>query len=344
MIPIFLVTFFIFCFGLLNLLGIRPNLALWQLGFFFEGLILFLLVKKVGRQFFMTNSKFFYWLFIFFLVVVLFLAEDVRGSRRWLNFSFINFQPSEFFKIFFIIYLANFLTKARSLFNQREKFFSVLGLFFLPAVLIFKQPDLGTTLVLTFIFLAMTFVSDIPKKYFFRLFLMMLVFFPLSWFIMKPYQRVRLISFINPHLDKQGTAYNLIQSIIAIGSGGFFGKGLGLGTQAKLFFLPENYTDFAFASFIEQFGLLGGLILLTLFLILFYFLVKKIYNFTHFNYPQAAVDFYYTLGFLVMIFSQVVINMGMNLGLLPVTGITLPLISYGGSSLASFMLGLALLP
>jgi rod shape determining protein RodA len=172
----------------------------------------------------------------------------------------------------------------------------------------------------------------------------MLVFFPLSWFIMKPYQRVRLISFINPHLDKQGTAYNMIQSIIAIGSGGFLGKGLGLGTQAKLFFLPENYTDFAFASFIEQFGLLGGLILLTLFLILFYFLVKKIYNFTHFNYPQVAVDFYYTLGFLVMIFSQVVINMGMNLGLLPVTGITLPLISYGGSSLASFMLGLALLP
>ncbi len=344
MIPIYLSAFFIFSFGILNLLGIKSNLVQSQLWFFIEGLILFFLVKKVGRNFFIINSKFFYWVLIFCLVIVLFLAEDVRGSRRWINFLFINFQPSEFFKIFFIIYLAQLLSKIKSTINQREKFFTVLGYFVLPAFLIFKQPDLGTTIVLTSIFLMITFISNIPKKYFLRLFLTVLALFPLAWFIMQPYQRVRLLSFISPHLDKQGTSYNMIQSIITIGSGGFFGKGLGLGTQSRLFFLPENFTDFAFASFIEQFGFFGGLILIVLFMIFLYSLIRKIFKYATLDSEQTAFNFYYVLGLFFMIFSQVVINIGMNMGMMPITGITLPLISYGGSSLVSLMLGLALLP
>jgi len=344
MIATYLSAFFIFSFGILNLLGIKSNLVSSQLIFFVEGLVLFFMVKKIGRNFFITNNKFFYWVLIFCLIVVLFLAEDVRGSRRWINFGFINFQPSEFFKIFFIVFLAQLLTKTKFFTSEREKFFTVFSYFILPSFLIFRQPDLGTTIVLTSIFLVMTFISNIPKRYFLRLFLIVLALFPIAWFIMQPYQRTRLLSFISPHLDKQGTSYNMIQSIITIGSGGFSGRGLGLGTQSKLFFLPENFTDFAFASFIEQFGFFGGLILIILFIVLLYSLIKKIFKYATLDSEQTTFNFYYVLGLFIMIFCQVVINIGMNMGIMPITGITLPLISYGGSSLASLMLGLALLP
>jgi len=344
MTPIYISTFLIFSFGILNLLGIKSDLVVSQLMFFGQGLILFFIVKKAGRNFFIINSKFFYWLFIFFLVVVLFLAKDVRGSRRWINFAFINFQPSEFFKIFFVLFFSEILAKTKSTINQRKKFFTLLAYFILPAFLIFKQPDLGTTLVLTAIFFAMTFISNIPKKYFLKLVVALLALFPIGWLVIQPYQQERLISFISPHLDKGGTSYNMIQSIITIGDGGFFGRGLGFGTQSRLFFLPENFTDFAYASFIEQFGFFGGVVLIGLFIVLFYSLMKKIFKYGSFDSQQTAFNFYYVLGIFIMIFCQVVINMGMNMGILPITGITLPLISYGGSSLVSLMLGLALLP
>jgi len=344
MIPIYLSGFFIFCFGILNLLGVKSTLVIPQLIFFAEALIIFFIVKKVGRNFFVNNANFFYWLFIFFLIIVLFLAEDVRGSKRWISFLFINFQPSEFFKVFFILFLAKLLTETKGYLSQREKFITILLYFILPAFLIFWEPDLGTTIVLFLIFTVYVFISDIPKKYFIRLACITVAFFPIIWFILKPYQRVRLTSFIAPHLDKQGISYNMIQAIITTGSGGFFGKGLGLGTQSRLYFLPEYYTDFAFASLVEQFGFFGGFIVIILFAIFLFSLAKRLLKYNSLENKQETFNFYYTLGFFIMIFSQVVINIGMNMGIMPITGITLPLISYGGSSIASLLLGLALLP
>jgi len=343
MISIYLTAFFIYSFGLLNILGVRPNLVMSQVAFLGVGLVIFLLVKKIGKNFFLTNGKFFYWLMIFFLVLVLIFGENVRGSRRWLNLYF-NFQPSEFIKIFFIIYVSQILSQAKHHFDQRLRFLTILFYFVIPAALVFKQPDLGTTIVLSIIFFTMIFISDIPKKYLFRLFLSVVLLLPFAWFFIKPYQKVRLLSFFNPHLDTQGTSYNMIQAIITIGSGGFFGKGLGLGTQSKLFFLPENYTDFAFASLIEQFGFFGGMIIIILFAILCASLIAKLFKYSSFANEQTTFNFYFTLGFLAYILSQVVINIGMNMGMMPITGITLPLISAGGSSLVSLLLGLALLP
>lgn len=336
--------FLISAFGFLNLFGIKNQLLLNQLVFFAVGLVVFFIVRnKIGRGFFFENSQFFYWLLIFLLILVFFVGEEVRGAKRWINFYFFNFQPSEFFKIVFIIFLSNLYSKKNSFYSYRKVFFQGLSFFLLPFFLIYKQPDLGTAIIIAIIFFVLSLFSRLPKTYFFRLFFVLVLFIPLGWFFLADYQKLRILAFINPHLDQKGTTYNIIQSIIAIGAGGFFGKGLGLGTQTKLSFLPENHTDFAFASFIEQFGFFGGLIILIFYSLLFYSLIrllfKKIGNSDH----RSLVDFYYTLGFLTLLFSQVVINIFMNLGLAPVTGIPLPLISYGGSSLLSLIFGLALL-
>jgi len=253
MTGIYVSGFLILCFGLLNLLGIDQNLFWRQGEFFLVGLFIFLALKKIKRNFFIINSSFFYWFFVGLLFSLFFLGAEVRGAKRWLDLSFFRFQPSEFFKVFFIIFLARFLAKKTIADDYRRRFILILFYFLLPTVLIFKQPDLGSAIVFGVIFMTLVFVSDLPKKYLLNFIFLAILALPLGWFFLQPYQKLRLLSFFNPHLDTQGTAYNMIQSIITIGSGRFFGKGLGLGTQAKLLFLPENYTDFAFSSLGEQF-------------------------------------------------------------------------------------------
>jgi len=336
----YLSFFLIFVFSWFNLFGINPALAVNQLFFLLVSGLLFFLVKKIGRDFFLEKYWFFYLVLVFFLILVFFFGDSVRGAKRWINFGFFNFQPSEFLKIFLIISLAQLFSSSDSFVSPRWLFSTSLLIMLFPFILIYKQPDLGTAIVTLIIFLLMSFFSPIPKKYFFRLFILFLLISPLIWHFLADYQKTRLIAFINPHLNSQGTAYNMIQAIITIGSGGFFGKGLGLGTQSKLYFLPENHTDFAFASLIEQFGFLGGLVLLILYLIFILSLFKVIYQFL---IDKKNFDFYYLLGLSIMIFSQMLINMGMNLGIAPITGIPLPIISYGGSSLTALLFGLSLI-
>ena len=344
MISIYVTGLLIFCFGLLNLFGLNQELFWRQLSFFGIAIIIFFMAKKIRRNYFNLNSKFFYWLFIGLLISVFFLAIEIRGAKRWLNFSFFNFQPSEFFKVFYIIFLSQLLSKKRVDLDKRISFFVNLFYFVIPAILIFKQPDLGSTIVLGLVFIVMVFVSDTPKKYLINLVILLILAFPVGWLFLQPYQKVRLMSFFNPHLDTQGTAYNMIQSIITIGSGKFFGKGLGLGTQTKLRFLPENYTDFSYASLVEQFGFFGGGLIIILFFLLCLFILKRTLTFCRENTLEGKQKFYYSLGVLTFLTCQIVVNIGMNLGIMPITGITLPLISYGGSSLGSFMLALALFP
>ena len=263
-------------FSLFNLLGINSNLFFNQLIFFIIGFLAYFLIKyKVKRNFFSLNNRFFYFLLVGLLIVTFIIGIEVKGSKRWLSFYLFNFQSSEFLKIFFILFLADFFSEKKLIENSLLKFSKGFLYFVIPAIIIFKQPDLGNTMVFFFIYLMMIIFSDNYKKNLSYLGILGLFLFPLIFFILKDYQKARIVSFFNPHLDTAGTAYNMIQAVITIGSGKFFGRGLGLGTQSRLFFLPENTTDFAYASLVEQFGFLGGFFVILFYGLIIYAISKK---------------------------------------------------------------------
>ena len=335
---------FLSIFGLFNLFGLNHELFFRQLIYLIFGFLGYYFFKSIGSNFFRINSKFFYWFFIAVLLITFFVGLEVKGSRRWLNFYFFNFQGSEFFKVFFILFLAEILTVKNILANSFFNFIRIFLYFLLPFIIIFKQPDLGNAMVYFFIFVTLIMFASVPKKYLGYLIGLIISFTPIGWFLMKDYQQARILSFISPHLDTQGTAYNMIQAVITIGSGMFFGRGLGLSTQSRLFFLPENTTDFAFASLVEQFGFFGGFFVLIFFTLIFIHLAKKTIYFYYQKSEDDQKKFLYCLGILTYFVSQTIINLGMNMGIMPVTGIALPFISYGGSSVMAILLGLALLP
>jgi len=337
-------SLFLSIFGLFNLFGLNQNLFFRQLVYLIFGFLGYYFLKSIGSHFFRINTKFFYWFFIGVLLITFFVGLEVRGSKRWLNFYFFNFQSSEFFKVFFILFLSEILTIKNILANSFFNFIKIFLYFLLPFLIIFKQPDLGNAMVYFFIFITLIMFSTVPKKYLGYLVGLIISFTPIGWFLMKDYQQARILSFISPHLDTQGTAYNMIQAVITIGSGMFFGRGLGLSTQSRLFFLPENTTDFAFASLVEQFGFFGGFFVLIFFTLIFIHLAKKTIYFYHQKSEDDQKKFLYCLGILTYFASQTIINLGMNMGIMPVTGIALPFISYGGSSVLAILLGLALLP
>lgn len=344
MINFLLPLFFLSSFGFFSLLGIKQSLAFTQLINIFISIILFILIKKIGRNFFKSNVTFFYWLFIFLLIFTYIIGIEVKGSKRWIDLYFFNFQASEFFKVFFIIFLADFFSKNYKDISRIKTLIASLFYFFLPTLIIFKQPDLGNAIIYVLIFLTIIVFSGVPKKALFYLFTIFLLSLPLLWLMLKNYQRDRILSFFNPNLDQKGTAYNMIQSIITLGSGKLFGRGLGLGTQSRLYFLPENRTDFAFASLIEQFGFFGGLVNLLMYLLISIYIFKKALNFYFKREDDSQFNFLFVIGFFAYFIFQVFINIGMNLGILPVAGVVLPFISYGGSAIVSLMVGFALLP
>ncbi len=342
LIPVFL----IFLFGLINLFGIRPDLTMRHIGFFVAGLAFFALIKffKINMQFIRSNATTLYWAFVVILVITLYFGVDVNGSRRWFDIYVFRFQPSEFIKIFFIIFLANMFAKYQSYRQQSSIFLTTLAYTIIPFFLIYRQPDLGSAMVFFAIFVIMAFLSPIPKKHIFMFIGVIIAVLPLLWFVMHDYQRDRIIGFIKPSHDVTDTTYNMAQAIIAIGSGTVMGNGLGLGTQSQLYFLPEYHTDFAFSSFVEQFGFIGGFILIILYLIFFVTLFMRMMHYANHKDEQGKFHYYYLVGFSAFVIFQTCVNIGMNLGLLPIAGITLPFISYGGSSLITLMIGLALLP
>lgn len=342
LLPVFL----IYLFGLINIFGIRPDLTVRHIGFFIAGLFFFLLIKffRINIQFIRSNATLMYWVFVVILVITLFFGVDVNGSRRWFDIYVFRFQPSEFIKVFFIIFLANMFAKYQA-YQQKNKIFLLTLLYtVIPFFLIYRQPDLGSAMVFAAIFGVMAFLSPIPKKHIFTFFGFIILCLPLLWFVMHDYQRDRIIGFIKPSHDVTDTTYNMAQAIIAIGSGTLTGKGLGLGKQSQLYFLPEYHTDFAFSSFVEQFGFIGGFILIVLYLIFFIFLFMRMMHYFNHKDELGKFHFYYLVGFSALLVFQTCVNIGMNLGLLPIAGITLPFISYGGSSLITLMIGLALLP
>ena len=327
-------------FSLFNLFGIKNSLFLNQAVFFLIGFAFLFIVYELRLNFFRLNSRFFYFLSLVFLLITFIVGQEIRGSKRWLDFYFLKFQPSEFLKPFFIIYLADLFSDEwpKSIFTVDFKKLLVSFLFFLlPTIIIFKQPDLGNTAVFVAIYLGILFFIGIPMHYFNYFFLFLLISAPLTWRILADYQKDRILSFINPQIDPKGISYNLIQSIITVGSGGFLGRGLGLGTQSRFSFLPENHTDFVFASLVEQFGFVGGITVIFLYALIIFQLIKKVLT-----YQKESFIFLFLTGSVAFLISQMFINIGMNFGILPITGIALPLISYGGSSIASTMIILGL--
>jgi len=278
-----------------------------------------------------------YLISIALLILVLF-SKEVRGASSWLRLGPFGFEPIEFIKIVVILILAKYFSSRHiELYHFRHLIISGLYIGFL-VLAILLQPDLGSVLVLGGIWLGIVIVSGIRARHLIVLVLLIAVLTAVGWAaILREYQKQRILSFLNPQNDPYGWGYHVSQSLIAVGSGGIFGRGQGGSSQAGLKFLPEQHNDFIFATLSEQRGLFGIFVLLS-FYAFFFWRIIRIALISNNNFSRL-----FAIGFVAMVFVQVVINVGMNVGILPITGLTLPLVSYGGSSLLSIFLGLGIL-
>lgn len=278
-----------------------------------------------------------YLVIVLALIAVWLFGRNIQGSTRWIDLGIFRLQPAEFAKLFMVVILAKFLDQSGE--KIKSIWYVLLSAVYIaiPATLIFIEPDLGTSLVLFLTWLALLLFSRMNKKHLAILLLLAVIAGIFSWFfVLQDYQKDRLYTFVDPYADPEGRGYNVLQSIIAVGSGSWTGRGIGRGLQSQLKFLPERQTDFIFASTAEELGLLGSLFILAMFGVIFARLVKAC------RLARDNFGMYLTLGIFFMLLIQVLINIGMNIGLMPVTGIPLPLLSYGGSSLVTTMLALGL--
>lgn len=313
-----------------------------QITWIILGVIIYFATIALGHRKILGYAYLLYCIMIVLLLLVLLVGSEKLGAQRWFNIFGINFQPSEISKLIVILVLARYLSKFIGCCSHRANipllsgFIFSLGLVALPALLIFLEPDLGTACVLFPIFIFMIFYAGIKLKYFFSLFSCVLLVVPFLWHLLKDYQRTRLLVFLNPNLDPLGAGYTIIQSKIAIGSGRFFGKGWLSGTQNQLNFLPERHTDFIFSVIGEEWGFLGSVVLLGLFFILILRFINSI---------SATIDSESKLlvvGIITFFSTQILINIAMAIGLVPVVGLPLPFISYGGSSMLICFIALGL--
>ncbi|HTY44881.1 MAG TPA: rod shape-determining protein RodA [Patescibacteria group bacterium] len=280
------------------------------------------------------------------LLFLVFILGVVRlGAQRWLKFTWFNFQPSEAAKLIIVIFLARYFSRKsiESVSLQVSGLGAIRSLILplvcvgVPMLLVVEQPDLGSGMILLFIFIAMSFLAGVRARYLLIFLGLLCASLPVFWHFLHDYQRDRLMVFLNPNIDPLGAGYTVIQSKIAIGSGEFFGKGWLAGTQSQLRFLPESHTDFVFATFAEQWGLVGCIGLL----LLYYLLIRQGIQIAcrtsdHFGRMLA-------LGISLWLAIQVSINIAMNMGLAPVVGLPLPLMSYGGSSTLVTFIALGIL-
>src|SRR3989338_3209217 len=290
---------------------------------------------------FLRQTKVLVPIFVLTLMVLLALllaGQATRGVQSWFQFGTFAFQPSDPAKLVIILMLSKYFSR-RHIEIRNLRHILVSGAYaFLMFVLIFLQPDLGGALVIAGIWLGMVLVSGISKKHLAFVALLGAVVSLVLWmFIFAPYQKARIISFIHPLADVRGAGYNAYQSTIAVGSGGVFGKGVGQGSQSRLQFLPEYETDFIFAAFVEEWGFIGALIIFALFaLVIGRIIIAAMHGVSNFETLFGA-------GLAIFFMSHLAINIGMNIGILPVTGIPLPFMSYGGSHLVTEFAGLGIL-
>lgn len=308
-----------------------------QIIFLGLALAVFFAVAWVDYRVWAKLTRPLYVIMIGLLLTVTVLGKTALGATRWINFGFFQFQPSEIAKIVLVVVFAKFFSDHYDKLEDPRQVALSLVYLLVPLSLVLLQPDLGTGLVLVVIWLAMAATSSLPKKYLVVLLAVGLVLLPVGSHFLKPYQRARLDTFLQPTANPLGSGYNVVQSTIAVGSGQFLGRGLAAGTQSQLNFLPSQHTDFIFAVLAEKLGFLGGIILLLLFAALLGRALIVTYQ------AQDRFGFFVGVGIIAMLIFHIVINVGMNMGIMPVTGIPLPFVSYGGTSLLTSLLAVGLL-
>tara|TARA_R110002050_G_scaffold847_3_gene5910 strand:- start:4509 stop:5627 length:1119 start_codon:yes stop_codon:yes gene_type:complete len=305
---------------------------------FFIGFVLMIFVAIVNLRVILNYAYAFYGLSFILLVAVEVFGMVGMGAQRWIDIGFLRIQPSELMKIGLVLALACYYHRLGTEEVRHFKFMLVpLALIVAPSILVLKQPDLGTTLLLVMIGVSIIFAAGAKARYFVIAGLTFLGSIPFAWNFLHDYQKNRVMTFLNPEQDPLGAGYHILQSKIALGSGGLTGKGFLKGTQSHLNFLPEKQTDFIFTMFCEEFGLIGALALITVYMtLIFYCLVIAIRCRNRFG--QLLV-----FGITMTLFIYVFINIAMVIGLVPVVGVPLPLVSYGGTSLITLLLGFGLL-
>ena len=314
------------------------GIFLFQVLYLLLGWVIFIVVTLVNYKFLTRLAYLFYVVNLFLLMLVPFIGESVYGAQRWLDLGFFHFQPSETMKLALILVLSHFLMHRRCLALGFKDLIVPLILTLIPFTLTLQQPDLGTALMFLAISLSMILFVGVQRHLLVTFIFAGIVAIPLAWnFALKDYQKERILTFLDPTSDPRGSGYNSNQSKISIGSGQVFGKGFQKGTQSQLRFLPERHTDFIFSVLSEEHGFLGSAITVTLFAILFFLGI---------NIASQAPDkmgALLAIGCVAILFWHTVINIGMVTGLLPIVGIPLPLLSYGGSNLILTMFALGLI-
>ena len=299
--------------------------------------LLFLFLSFVRISFWYKNAYNFYIIGLILLFLVIFFGISASGSKRWINLYIINLQPSEIMKIAVIVSFARYYHRIQNSEDESLKFLiQPLILLIIPCYLVISQPDLGTSILIAASGVVVIWLAGLNIKYFIYSGLMLIVSFPFAISVLKPYQKSRILTFFNPDRDPLGAGYQIIQSKIAIGSGGFYGKGFLKGTQSYLEFLPEKHTDFIFTLFAEEFGFVGSLVLIFLYVLLIYRIIRIGFI------SKSFFSRLYCYGFASALFIYVFVNVAMVVGLLPIVGAPLPIMSYGGSSMLSIMLGLSI--
>ena len=341
-----IIVFLCMFIGIVNVFSTGTNaggveqtpLFLKQIQWMAIGMLLMLLMLSINYHTITRYAYAIYIIVIILLIVISLFGYHARGSQRWLSIFGFSMQPSEFMKLAIILALVKFFDD-----NEKIENYSFRDLWkpalivAVPFILILKQPDLGTAIVIGLVFISMLLMVGIKKFEFLVISGMSAVIMPFLWFLLKNYQKERVMTFLDPERDPFGSGYHIIQSVIAVGSGKFFGKGFMQGTQTQLKFLPEQQTDFIFSVFAEEWGFLGVAFLIFLLLGLI---------FTSLNIARRSKDFPGTLlafGITALIFWETFINIAMVIGILPVVGIPLPFMSYGGSSIVMMFMCVGLL-
>ena len=304
---------------------------------FLFSFLIFIFVSLTNIKNWYKFSYIFYVIIILLLFLVDFYGLVGKGAKRWLDLGFFNLQPSELIKIGVILALGRYYQYVKSEeIDHLKNLIIPIAIIIIPFVMVIKQPDLGTALFILLVAISLLWLAGLNLKIFTFGTLLILLIAPLSISFLKPYQKQRILTFLNPESDPSGAGYHIIQSKIAIGSGGFFGQGYKEGSQSNLSFLPEPHTDFIFTAFAEQFGFIGSILLLIIFIILILRIdyISKLSRSTFGRLVSFGVSFNF--------FVYIAINIGMVTGLLPVVGVPIPIMSYGGTAMLTSMFALGL--
>ena len=305
---------------------------------FIFSIIIFISICLLNYKFINRFSFIFYLISISLLVFLTLFGVASGGSKRWISFSFFSIQPSEFAKIFLVLAVAKYYSEVSYVKNNSliKSIFPIV-LILIPFFLIANQPDLGTSLLLVANGLSIIIISGISIWLIIIGFIIIVALIPITWNLLHNYQQNRILTFLNPENDPLGSGYHIAQSKIAIGSGGFTGKGYMKGSQSQLEFIPEIHTDFVFSIFSEEFGFIGSFIIILLHLYLFFFGMKSSF------YANNVFDKLVVFGLTINYFFYFLINISMVIGIVPVVGVPLPIISYGGSSMLAIIISFAII-